>query len=79
MQKVAGALRQTQLKVDFDKTAHLSERKIKLRKLKRKILQNKAEIKTDLVTESAVHFLNNIIIYIFLVNFFFRLYQSHHN
>lgn len=58
MQKIAGTLRQTQLKVDFDKTAHLSARKIKLRKLKRSVLQSKAENKQNSNLDSVCFKLN---------------------
>lgn len=39
VQKSPGTLRETKIKVDFDKTAHLSQRKITQRELKRTILQ----------------------------------------
>lgn len=39
VQKIAGELREAKIKVEFDKTAHLSVKKIRQRELKRAILE----------------------------------------
>lgn len=64
VQKIAGALRETHLKVDFDKTAHLSARKIQLRKLKRSVLNSKAEIKKKETNYNSIMELVRLILYV---------------